>query len=485
MKTNGQSVQSVRDVQGISVFPVEVFPKFYQDLIQAYRDTLGFERPYSGLTILSIVSTCIGNSIKVKVKRGWIESPILYTALYGDSSKKKTPVLNTFLVPFYKKEESYQEDFDKDLSEWNQLENKPNKPKRKHILINDATPESIIDIHSNNQKSLLYLNDELISMVKRFNQYRNGPDQEFWLSQWSNTPIKITRKTSDTIYFKQPFISVLGGIQPAMLKELAKDSRGDNGFLYRILFAVPEDDQPDQWNENEVDEELIYKYNKIIKLLDEHFDSIEGTVEVEFSEEAKKIFISWYNDNAGLIHHSEDKQKSIYKKLEAYCIRFALILEVMFQSEPGGEVTAIGEDAVNGAIQLTEYFRQTSIYMNEQIKEDSFNTEIDQQIYKELSTEFSTHDIVSISNKFKVEENTVKTRLIPRLIREGMIKRERHGRYSKNTSSTVHSVHFVHKEPEISLKDHEAQADLLFGKEKFENLNEFQKEAIISTLGPK
>ena len=469
-----QSAQNVQSVQTVLPFPIRAFPNFYQELINNFRDTLGFQRSYSGITILSIISTCIGNAIKVKVKGSWTESPILYCALYGDSSKKKTPVLNTFLVPFYKKEESYQEEYASSLTEWEQLENKPNKPKRRHKIINDATPESIIDIHSSNPKSLLYLNDELISMVKRFNQYRKGPDQEFWLSQWSNTPVKVTRKTQDTIYFKQPFITVLGGIQPAMLKELVKDSRGDNGFLFRILFAIPEDNAPDMWNDNEVNKELILKYANNIELLDSHFDSMEP-IEVGFSETAKESFISWYNENIGYIQHAdEDYKKSIFRKLEAYCIRLALVLEVMYQIDSEEELESIGDDAINGAIILTEYFRETSLFIYETIRQQGFKSETDQNIFKELPDHFSTNELLTIACKYGVNKNTAKKRLIPRLTKDGDIIKSVHGKYHKKGVHFVHNVHF---------DKHDPIAKTLFNMARFKDLNDWQKKAITDEIG--
>ena len=166
---------------------------------------------------------------------------------------------------------------------------------------------------------MLYINDELIAMVKRFNQYRGGPDQEFWLSQWNNSPVKITRKTQDTIYFEKPSISIIGGIQPAVINELAKGDRLENGFIYRFLFVLPEDNKPDYWSEKEIGIERIQQYDNFIESINQIFENayLDGDpIEVEFSPSAKEIFITWKNRNVDLIHESKDDSiKSTYSKL--------------------------------------------------------------------------------------------------------------------------------------------------------------------------
>ena len=108
------------------------------------------------------------------------------------------------------------------------------------LLVTDFTPEALIEVHKFNKNGIGVYADELASWFKNFNRYNSGSEEQFWLSVWSGKPIRINRKTSEPIFISLPFISVIGTIQPAVLKELAKD-RTENGFMDRILFVIPDD----------------------------------------------------------------------------------------------------------------------------------------------------------------------------------------------------------------------------------------------------
>ena len=52
-------------------------------------------------------------------------------------------------------------------------------------------------------------------------------------------PLKIDRKHGPPIYIPDPCISVVGGIQPDILTELAHEAGRRDGFIERILWAYP------------------------------------------------------------------------------------------------------------------------------------------------------------------------------------------------------------------------------------------------------
>ena len=62
--------------------------------------------------------------------------------------------------------------------------------------------------------------DELAGWLKDMNKYRDGSDLEFWLSTWSGTSVNVNRLTRVGSFVENPFIPVIGGIQPAVLNEL-------------------------------------------------------------------------------------------------------------------------------------------------------------------------------------------------------------------------------------------------------------------------
>ena len=120
------------------------------------------------------------------------------------------------------------------------LDPNPREPERKRFIISDITPEAVHRIHSQNKRGLCLVSDEFSGWFKNFNRYNNGSESEFWMSVFSHKFAMADRKSSASgIFIRRPFICVCGTIQPEILWELASNSRSSNGFLERILFVIP------------------------------------------------------------------------------------------------------------------------------------------------------------------------------------------------------------------------------------------------------
>ena len=153
-------------------------------------------------------------------------------------------------------------------------------------------------------------------------QYRSkgGDDNENWLSIYSNESIKISRATKETAFIPSASVSILGGIQPSVLKTLAKGANDDNGFTYRFCFIYPRQSSVPDWIDRDADFRLIAEYEKAVLRL--ALDTSEPGV-LPMSPDAKTLWVTWYDQNAKMIRalNKGDKKRSIYKKLEAQVVR--------------------------------------------------------------------------------------------------------------------------------------------------------------------
>ena len=59
-------------------FPISVFPHKIQRIITELHASQGYPVDYIAAAMLSALAVSIGNSHLAQVKRGWVESPILY-----------------------------------------------------------------------------------------------------------------------------------------------------------------------------------------------------------------------------------------------------------------------------------------------------------------------------------------------------------------------------------------------------------------------
>jgi hypothetical protein len=321
-------------------FPVSAFPKAIQEIILAANQYLKFPIDFIGASILFAASIAVGSTNKVKVMNSWVEITTMYIALVGRPGSNKTHPLRFAINPILKQDKESYLKFKAEKAEYekavkDETMEELNIPICEKRIVSDFTPEALVEVHSNNLRGLGVYSDELNQWLKNFNRYNNGSAMEFWLSNFSGTQINIDRKNQDTLMIPYTSIGVCGGIQPGLLQELKKDSKGQNGFNDRILWAFPDDLKKEYWSEIELPQRFIDAWERIIRnLLDlplRYSDEGEAMPRIlELSILAKDELRKWQAKNADLINDTEsDSLAGIYSKLETYIIRFALILELM------------------------------------------------------------------------------------------------------------------------------------------------------------
>lgn len=410
-----------------NTFPIKVFPKQIQDIIMDLNRYLKFPIDFSGVSILYTTSLSVGNTHKVKIKNGWVESCVIYACLVGKAGTNKSHPLSFAINPVLEKDkESYQTFL---LEKENYLQansiskkereekglDEPKPPVLKKFIISDYTPEAVSTIHLNNRRGIGVYIDELAGWFKNFNRYNKGSEQEQWLSNWSGKPIISDRKTGNPVYIDSPCISVIGTIQNDILEEISKDARDSNGFIDRILFAIPDRLHKEYWTEEEIPQQTIEYYNTIIcRLLDLQFDTttLESAL-LTISPTAKSILFDWQRDNTDRINNqSNDKVASMYSKLDVYIIRFSLILQMLRWACGEGGKTVIEEITANNAILLTEYFRTNAEKVHRILSESTPFDRLPkdkQKIYEALPMEsFQTNIGIKIAENMGMKERSFK-----------------------------------------------------------------------------
>lgn len=359
-------------------FPTEALPKELAWLIDSLYESNRFNKEFQAGAALAIFSSISGNHFKVKVKEEWIEPLILWIPIVGDPASMKTPALKSYMRPLWRYEKAWQENHKVELQQWQDRQNNGGnvnddpEPKAKELIVSSATMEAIFKTMNNNRNGLLLFRDELVGWIKSMNQYRGGgDDQEQWLSIYNNEPLKISRATKETAFIERSFVSVLGGIQPAVINELAGSNKDSNGFTYRLSFIFPENQEIPGWVEHEIDHGLIHQYETAIGRIIGYTQS-QSPLIYTMSQPAKKLFIKWYEANKRkMMDSGSDMHKAIYKKLEAQCIRISGIVQTMkFAYQNDSPSHFIEEESMKSAISIAEYFRATSLKAHGQIMEN-------------------------------------------------------------------------------------------------------------------
>lgn len=428
-------------------FPIEAFPKGIQDIILETFRTLKYPKDFTGTALLYAASVAVGNTLRVEVKNTWIEYSVFYFALVGPSGTMKSPPLSFALKPFHDLDKKSYDEYklirklfneqsltSKDKSDSGSKAHE--KPVLKKHLVTDITREALSEIHENNPCGIGVYVDELAAWFKNFSRYNNGSDQEFWLSLWSLKPLIVDRVSRGSTFIKYPHIPVIGTIQSKLLYLIAKDDRGANGFIDRVLFAMPAILKKEKWSSEQLNPLTEQRWSAIIdKLLKLSIEVNEQNSEpfkvYKFSNQAYKELEEWQAINADKSNATDDDAiKGIYSKLEIYAIRFCLILHLLECACTSFLPNEIQPSTVAGAIKLIEYFRHTALRVHNIINDKDPLDDLpikNQELYSALPETFVTKDALRIGREHGFSERTVKRMLN----NEDLFRWIRQGQYEK------------------------------------------------------
>src|SRR5688572_19058217 len=100
-----QEITTLEKLAKGNVFPSEVFPGPVLEIIEATNKCLGFPIDFIGTALLYATSVAMGNTHRIQVKIGRVESGILYFALVGPPGTNKSHPLAFAVKPLRDKDE--------------------------------------------------------------------------------------------------------------------------------------------------------------------------------------------------------------------------------------------------------------------------------------------------------------------------------------------------------------------------------------------
>lgn len=430
-------------------FPLDVLHSRLQVIINEANITLGFPADYLAGSMLTAMAAAVGNTHAVEHMTGWKEYVILFVALVGSPGSNKSHPLSFAMQPLLDHDAEQEALHAEALKRYNAAmelppkertangyEQNPVEPIRKRFTMQDVTPEAVHRILSENPRGLCLVSDELAGWFKNFNRYNNGSESEFWMSVFNHKVAMSDRKSSQSgVFIRNPFLCVIGTIQPKILVELAGNNRNANGFMERILYVMPSDQRKVKWNRERKAPafDIAAEWKSILGRLIEIVPTIGGHGEIQpemipFSSEALDRLFSWQNNVAERCNREgNDTLTSIASKLEIYAVRFCLLL-ALSDWACGDEKKAIDIGIVERAISLTEYFRVTAAAVQRVVAEDSMK-EQEVAVISDLPERFTTAEGIAIA-----EKNGMLARTFQRFLSRNcgiLFRHVSHGVYSK------------------------------------------------------
>ena len=408
---NGIHPSSTPEYESIP-FPSEVFPEQIRQIINRTRTCLNFPLDYICPALFFASSIALGNAIAVEIKKGWKEKAIFYMAIVGEPGTNKSSCLEFAIEPLRKIDRDNLKTYKKKLKQYEATKNDPDKnieqPVYGQIVLSDITVEGFLKQHLNTPRGLAIYADELMGFVKSFSRYRSGNDEEIWTQLFTGVPIIVNRLHSDSFSVSNPFVGIIGGVQPGLLRKFA-DGKTDSGFIYRWLFAYPDKRTFSRFQDDEIDDHTMNQWETIIDTIRRIRYNGKTTV-IRLSPEAYDLYKQWYNTGRETMEHASTSFIGITTKMERYCARFALILEVLRYTCGQSDLTSISAQSMKDAFKLTYYFIAGAQKALKKLHSDPLGalTEKQRSIYLDLPATFTTREGLTTALLHSMSERTFK-----------------------------------------------------------------------------
>jgi hypothetical protein len=369
-------------------FSRDLLPDELADYVDNVAQRLQCPADFVAVSVLCSLASLLGNQavIQPKINDDWQVYPTLWGMLIAPPSAKKSPALKQALNPMLTLEKQLQHNHqhamlqysaDKELWEMKKdkakteakkilsnsanesqakglltdiAESEPQKPTPQRLVVNDATIAKLGEILQENPKGVLYLRDELSSLLSQLAKEDNTTDRAFLMECFNgNGYFTFDRIMRGTVSIENCTVSLLGGIQPSaivnMIRETVKGNR-DDGLFQRFQLAVyPEPVKNRGYVDQAVDREAFNQYQSIVSMFFNFnfYDQDRQPRVFTFDQQAQQIFIQWYNSLCENIHddHYNPAYISHLQKMDKTIPTIALIFELISSSGQSNTISAL------------------------------------------------------------------------------------------------------------------------------------------------
>lgn len=370
-------------------FPVDALPAPIKRFVRVASGAIGCDPSFIAVPMLVVCAACIGNSRVIRLKYGWTEPAIIWGCVIANSGDHKSPALAVCLGAIRQLQQRKLREYEKAIAQFNdcvlaeyesklaeykrsklpgkQPPEKPVEPVAWRIVADDLTLEALADLLRKQPRGLLVAVDELAAWLGSMERYKKGSDLARWLEVFGARPLVIDRKTGNqkTIYIPRAAVSICGGIQPDAYKRLMTLENRSNGMSARLLSFMPPR-RPRKWTDKSIEEkdeaiieELIDRLLRLEMEPPKTINDDPTPAAVSMSVDAKKIFVSFYNQHAEEQSTEASELAATWSKLEGYVPRIALTLHCIRWA--AGEIHTDDEflvdaESMQSAITLVKWF---------------------------------------------------------------------------------------------------------------------------------
>ncbi|MFL6448715.1 MAG: YfjI family protein [Bryobacteraceae bacterium] len=290
----------------VPAFALGMLPSSIRDFVNDIGHRMQVPLDMPAVATICALGGAAGRRVKVQPKErdsGWKKTPNVWGGIVAPPGSMKTPVFSACLAPLQDIEAALQQETLQEV----ECDEEGEAPKVPRLIVNDATPEVLLELMTANPHGLLQVRDELTGMFEMQEKKGREGERQFYLEGWNGdsryTSDRISRGTTSAICC----ISVFGGIQPdklaTYLNKWYVNGSGNDGFMERFQVLVSPDFSPDWVYVDQAPDKLAE--GKVRKIFDEivSIDPEEGLVFKFASNGAQDFFIGWLSQLERRLRH--------------------------------------------------------------------------------------------------------------------------------------------------------------------------------------
>jgi hypothetical protein len=357
-------------------FPVEALPKILADYASETADAVGCDPALVALPALAATASMIGATYTIRLKDGWEEPAVLWTAVVALSGQLKSPAAQKAIAPVHalqhrltKKYERQCQDYERAVKQYRQAHSDgaepPEEPILQRVVCADTTIERLSCLLDDNRRGLLVARDELNGWLSSFTRYKGGAgatDMPLWLEFHRAGPLLVDRKSGDkqSIMVRHAAVCVTGSITPGVLAKSLSNEHLEAGLGARLLMAMPPP-RPRVWTEATISPQAADAYRDLLERLSRldfaHDDDGQSVPRVvKLSREAKARWIRFYNFWGKRIAAAEGELAAALSKLEGAAARFALVHHLVSHPPKKDKESRVELKSILAGIKLCKWF---------------------------------------------------------------------------------------------------------------------------------
>ena len=347
-------------------YPINAFPDSVKRYIKECAEAVQVDQAGVGLSVLVGAASQIGNSCCLEIKNSDKRPCVLWGGVIGDSGIRKSAMISLPLKPLRQLQDSLFRIHAVRMDEWKEAcrdakrnqEMFPEEPVPEQPICTDVTMEAIGPLLQANPRGVLLHHDELAGHFGRMNSYNQGKDEAHWLAMYEAGPITVNRRGSkQPTYVERANISIIGGIQPGVFREVFKKEHKENGMEARFLWCIPERIETG-WTDKEVSDKAMFDMQDVLSDLRKELPVKEGAEPflLGFNAASLDLWKGYCNWHGKHLYKLRGHEAALFSKSEGHASRLSIVIHQMRYVCGETEEFYVDEIDLNAGIELAAYY---------------------------------------------------------------------------------------------------------------------------------